>query len=182
MTLVGHGIRVNHWMTNERRLDMKLYKLIILLTSIFVNTNLQADTILRLTHQWPGNTGDLRHEMAKIIQIELKKSNLGIGLEIDAKDQLKMRPWQQWSAMLSGTTDMSVYPLAYAGPNHPAFNLTLMPGIIKNHEHARRFNQSKVMQKIKSIINDAGISGPKRVKDFGWRDPIGLLRNGGITW
>ncbi|MEM7238679.1 MAG: TRAP transporter substrate-binding protein DctP, partial [Pseudomonadota bacterium] len=35
--------------------------------------------------------------------------------------------------------------LSYAGGQQPAFNLTLMPGLVKNHDHAARLNESDFM-------------------------------------
>ena len=32
-----------------------------------------------------------------------------------------------------------------------------MPGLVKNHDHALRLNKSKFMQRIKKIMNDAGV-------------------------
>ena len=32
-----------------------------------------------------------------------------------------------------------------------------MPGTVKNHDHALRFNKSPMMTEIKKIINDAGV-------------------------
>ena len=40
--------------------------------------------------------------------------------------------------------DMTVLPLSYAGGERPAYNLTLMPGLVKNHDHAARLNESPV--------------------------------------
>lgn len=138
-------------------------KLIFLIGGLFFlfTPNLYADTVLRLSHQWPDNSGDMRHEMAKLIQKEIIQKDLGLRLDILAKDKLKnelqIRPWQQWSTMTSGHIDMTIYPLAYAGPKFPIFNITLMPGIIKNHAHARRFNNSKVMRLVKKIMIRAGV-------------------------
>jgi hypothetical protein len=41
---------------------------------------------------------------------------------------------------------MTVLPLSYAGGQRPAYNLTLMPGLVKNHDHAARLNESPFME------------------------------------
>ena len=41
--------------------------------------------------------------------------------------------------------DMSVFPLSYAAGQQPAVSLTLMPGLVKNHDHAARLTQSPFM-------------------------------------
>lgn len=40
---------------------------------------------------------------------------------------------------------MTVFPLSYAGGQQPSFNLTLMPGLVKNHDHAARLSMSPFM-------------------------------------
>ena len=47
---------------------------------------------------------------------------------------------------------MSVLPLSYAGGQQPAYNLTLMPGLVKNHDHAARLNESPFMGAIEEIM------------------------------
>jgi len=47
---------------------------------------------------------------------------------------------------------MVVLPLSYAGGQQPAYNLTLMPGLVKNHDHAARLNQSPFMGEIEKIM------------------------------
>jgi TRAP-type C4-dicarboxylate transport system substrate-binding protein len=53
--------------------------------------------------------------------------------------------------------DISAFPLDYASGRHPQFSATLMPGLVKNHDHALRLNTSPFMADIKQIINDAGV-------------------------
>ncbi|MEL6794104.1 MAG: TRAP transporter substrate-binding protein DctP, partial [Pseudomonadota bacterium] len=50
--------------------------------------------------------------------------------------------------------DMTVFPLSYAGGQQPAFNLTLMPGLVKNHDHAARLNQSDFMKALEEKMAD----------------------------
>lgn len=59
--------------------------------------------------------------------------------------------------MTKGKLDITAFPLAYAGGRHPEFNLTLMPGLVKNHDHASRLNSSEFMKKIKGIMDEAGV-------------------------
>jgi TRAP-type C4-dicarboxylate transport system substrate-binding protein len=47
---------------------------------------------------------------------------------------------------------MTVLPLSYAGGQQPAYNLTLMPGLVKNHDHAARLNESPFMEAIEEIM------------------------------
>jgi TRAP-type C4-dicarboxylate transport system substrate-binding protein len=94
--------------------------------------------------------------MVQIIAKEVNNANVGIKIKVFPNKTL-FKPREQWSAMVAGILDISAFPLAYAAPYYPEFNLTLMPGLIKNHEHAVRMNKSEFMRRIKKIMNDAGI-------------------------
>jgi TRAP-type C4-dicarboxylate transport system substrate-binding protein len=59
--------------------------------------------------------------------------------------------------MVKGQLDISAFPLDYASGRHPQFSATLMPGLVKNHDHAKRLNKSPFMDDIKKIVNDAGV-------------------------
>jgi TRAP-type C4-dicarboxylate transport system substrate-binding protein len=58
--------------------------------------------------------------------------------------------------MTTGQLDITAFPLGYAAKFHPEFSITLMPGIVKNHDHAQRINKSPFMDDIRKIIEDAG--------------------------
>lgn len=115
----------------------------------------QAETVLRASHQWPGGKGDLRDEMVQIIAREVNNADLGLKVQVYPGKSL-FKPKEQWDAIVRGRLDITALPLDYAGGKHPEFNLTLMPGLVKNHEHARRLNQSEFMRRIRQVINDAG--------------------------
>jgi TRAP-type transport system periplasmic protein len=59
--------------------------------------------------------------------------------------------------MVEGQLDISAFPLDYASGKHPQFSATLMPGLVKNHEHAKRLNDSPFMEDIKQIIDEQGV-------------------------
>ena len=68
-----------------------------------------------------------------------------------------MRKTSYWDAMVDGQLDISAFPLDYASGKHPQFSATLMPGLVKNHEHAKRLNDSAFMEDIKKIVDESGI-------------------------
>ena len=113
-----------------------------------------ADIELRASHQW--NTKDVRHEMVQIIADEMEKAGVGATVKVFPGKTL-YKPKEQWAPLTTGELDISAFPLAYAANRHPEFDATLMPGLVKNHEHAKRMNDSKFMNDIKKIINDAGV-------------------------
>ncbi|MBW2451020.1 MAG: ABC transporter substrate-binding protein, partial [Deltaproteobacteria bacterium] len=114
------------------------------------------DRILKASHQWPGGKGDIRDEMVQIIAKEVKAADVGIQIQVYPGKSL-YKPKEQWGAMVKGELDMTAFPLDYAGGRHPEFNLTLMPGLVQNHEHALRLNKSPFMNRIRQVINDAGV-------------------------
>ena len=115
-----------------------------------------ADVTLKASHQFPGGKGDARDEMVQIIAREVAAANVGLEIQIYPGASL-FKPNEQWNAMVRGQLDMSAFPLDYASGRHPQFSATLMPGLVKNHDHAIRLNDSAFMQDIKKIINDAGV-------------------------
>jgi len=113
----------------------------------------QAQT-LKASHQW--NTNDVRHKMVEIIKTEVEKADVGLNVRIYPSASL-YKPKEQWAPLTTGQLDISAFPLAYAASRHPEFDATLMPGLVKNHEHAKRLNDSPFMDDIKKIIDDAGV-------------------------
>ncbi len=111
---------------------------------------------LKASHQWPGGKGDARDEMVQIIAKEVAKANVDLDIKVYPGKSL-FKPKEQWNAMVKGQLDISAFPLDYASGKHPQFSSTLMPGLVKNHDHALRLNKSPFMQDIKKIINDAGV-------------------------
>lgn len=114
-----------------------------------------ADTTLRVSHQFPGGKGDVRDEMVQLMAREVKKADVGLELQIYPGQSL-FKAKEQWGALVRGRVDMISLPLDYASGRHPEFSATLMPGLVRNHERAQRLNDSKFMDMIKKVINDAG--------------------------
>ena len=115
-----------------------------------------ADLTLKASHQFPGGKGDARDEMVQIIAREVAAANVGLEIQVYPGASL-FKPSEQWNAMVRGQLDISAFPLDYASGRHPQFSATLMPGLVKNHDHAIRLNDSPFMADIKQIINDAGV-------------------------
>lgn len=114
-----------------------------------------AETVLKASHQWPGGKGDVRDEMVQMIARDVEKAGVGLKIQVYPGESL-FKAKEQWGAITKGQLDMTALPLDYASGRHPQFSATLMPGLVKNHEHARRLNSSAYMADIKKIINDAG--------------------------
>ena len=108
-----------------------------------------AATELRLSHQW--STGDVRHQVAQILADEVAAADVDLDIKIFPSKSL-FKPREQYKPLSRGQLDMTVLPLSYAGGQQPAYNLTLMPGLVKNHDHAARMNDSEFMGEIEKIM------------------------------
>jgi len=102
---------------------------------------------LRLSHQW--STSDVRHEVAQIVADEVAAAGVDLEITIFPSKSL-FAPREQYRPLSRGQLDMTVFPLSYAGGQQPAFNLTLMPGLVKNHDHAARLSQSPFMEALEA--------------------------------
>jgi len=102
---------------------------------------------LRLSHQW--STSDVRHEVAQIVANEVAAAGVDLEITIFPSKSL-FKPREQYRPLSRGQLDMTVFPLSYAGGQQPSFNLTLMPGLVKNHDHAARLSQSPFMEALEA--------------------------------
>src|SRR6266571_3429369 len=117
---------------------------------------LAAPTTLRASHQFPGGRGDVRDEMVQIIARDAKAANVGLEVQVYPGASL-FKPNEQWNALSIGQLDISSFPLDYASGKVRAFGATLMPGLVRNHERARRLNTSPFMQDIRERIQKANV-------------------------
>ena len=99
-------------------------------------------TELRLSHQWSNK--DVRHKVAQIVADEVAAAGVDLEIKIFGSKSL-FKPREQYKPLSRGQLDMTVLPLSYAGGQQPAYNLTLMPGLVKNHDHAARLSASPFM-------------------------------------
>ncbi|MEO1474416.1 MAG: ABC transporter substrate-binding protein, partial [Pseudomonadota bacterium] len=102
---------------------------------------------LRLSHQW--STKDIRHQVAQIVADEVAAADVDLTIKIFPSKSL-FKPREQYRPLSRGQLDMSVFPLSYAGGQQPAFNLTLMPGLVKNHDHAAKLTDSPFMDALEA--------------------------------
>ncbi|KPK13706.1 MAG: ABC transporter substrate-binding protein [Betaproteobacteria bacterium SG8_41] len=129
----------------------------VLCTAIlFAGASAQAaDMVLKASHQFPGGKGDPRDEMVQMIARDVEKANVGLKIQVYPGQSL-FKAKEQWGALTKGQLDITSFPLDYASGRHPQFSSTLMPGLVKSHEHAQRLNKSPFMDDIRKIIEDSG--------------------------
>jgi len=113
-------------------------------------------TVLRASHQFPGGKGDVRDDMVQMIAKEAKAANVDLDIQVYPGASL-FKPNQQWNAMVDGQLDFSLFPLDYASGKVPTFSATLMPGLIRSQDRAKRVNNSQFMKDIRDEIEKNGV-------------------------
>jgi TRAP-type C4-dicarboxylate transport system substrate-binding protein len=119
----------------------------------------QAKTI-KISHQFPassGDEGDFRDRMVRRFAAEVeKRSNGQLKFEIYPSSSL-VKPVEQWGAMTSGSLDMSLYPLAYAGGRVPELNIGLMPALVTSYEQGLRWKEAPIGRELTRIVEEKGV-------------------------
>jgi len=106
---------------------------------------------LRLSHQWSNK--DVRHQVAQMVADGVAAADVDLDIQIFGSKSL-FKPREQYRPLSRGQLDMTVLPLSYAGGQQPAYNLTLMPGMVKNHDHAARLSASPFMAALEEKMAD----------------------------
>ena len=134
----------------EETMNTKLLATVAMVAAMGVASVAQA-TELRLSHQWSNK--DVRHQVAQIVADGVAEADVDLEIKIFGSKSL-FKPREQYRPLTRGQLDMTVLPLSYAGGQQPAFNLTLMPGLVKNHDHAARLSASPYMAAIEEKLAD----------------------------
>jgi TRAP-type C4-dicarboxylate transport system substrate-binding protein len=116
----------------------------------------QAQVVLKASHQFPGGKGDVRDDMVVMIAKEVKAANVGVDIQVYPGASL-FKPNDQWNATSNGQLDITLFPLDYASGKVPAFSATLMPGLIRSQERAKRINNSQFMTDVRAEIGKYGV-------------------------
>jgi TRAP-type C4-dicarboxylate transport system substrate-binding protein len=118
------------------------FKTAVAAVALATSATFAQATELRLSHQW--SNSDVRHKVAQIVADEAAAANVDLDIRIFGSQSL-FKAREQYTPLSRGQLDMTVLPLSYAGGQQPAYNLTLMPGLVKNHDHAARLTSSPFM-------------------------------------
>jgi len=132
-----------------RRSRITHHRVALLASALLAASASASATELRLSHQW--STQDVRHLVAEMVANEVSAADVDLDITIFPSKSL-FPPREQYKPLSRGQLDMTVLPLSYAGGQQPAYNLTLMPGLVKNHDHAARLNVSPFMQRIEETL------------------------------
>ncbi len=140
-----------------------------------------AQTTMKASHQFPGGKGDVRDDMVQMIARDVKAANVGVDLQVYPGASL-FKPNDQWNALVNGQLDISLFPLDYASGKVPTFSATLMPGLIRSQDRAKRINDSEFMKEIRAeiekhgvvVLSDAWFAGGMAGKDSCIQKPADL--------
>jgi len=124
--------------------------------TILLSASAQAQVTMKASHQFPGGKGDVRDDMVQMIAKEAKAANVGLDIQVYPGASL-FKPNDQWNAMVNGQLDITLFPLDYASGKVPAFSATLMPGLIRSQDRAKRINDSQFMKDIRAEIEKHGV-------------------------
>ena len=146
--------------------------------AVLLTASAQAQVTLRASHQFPGGKHDVRDDMVQMIAKEVSDAKVGITVQVYPGASL-FKPNQQWNAMADGQLDISLFPLDYASGKIPAFSATLMPGLIRSQDRAKRVNNSEFMKMVRAeiekhgviVLSDAWFAGGMAAKDKCIKDP-----------
>lgn len=116
----------------------------------------QAQITMKASHQFPGGKGDVRDDMVQMIAKEVSAANVGITIQVYPGASL-FKPKDQWNAMVNGQLDITLFPLDYASGKAPVFSATLMPGLIRSQDRAKRINDSQFMKDMHAEIEKRGV-------------------------
>jgi TRAP-type transport system periplasmic protein len=149
--------------------------------AMLLTATAQAQVTLRASHQFPGGKHDVRDDMVQMIAQEVGKANVGVTVQVYPGASL-FKPTQQWNALADGQLDVSLFPLDYASGKIPAFSATLMPGLIRSQDRAKRVNDSQFMKDVRAeigkngviVLSDAWFAGGMAAKGKCIQDPNDL--------
>src|SRR6185312_17448121 len=124
--------------------------------AIVLTASAQAQIVMKASHQFPGGKGDVRDDMVQMIAKDAKAANVGLDIQVYPGASL-FKPNDQWNAMVNGQLDITLFPLDYASGKVPVFSATLMPGLIRNQDRAKRVNASPFMKDMRAEIEKNGV-------------------------
>ena len=127
----------------------------VLVAAIVLSASAQAQLTMRASHQFPGGKGDVRDDMVQMVAKDVAAANVGLNIQVYPGASL-FKPNDQWNALVNGQLDLTLFPLDYASGKVPVFSATLMPGLIRSQDRAKRINTSQFMKDIRAEIEKNG--------------------------
>jgi TRAP-type C4-dicarboxylate transport system substrate-binding protein len=121
------------------------------------------DVTLRLTHQWPDATtemtedADFRAVLAQRFAEQVNEATDGqVTVQIFANNSL-VGATEQYDSIMTGATDMSVFPLDYASGRVQEFSVTLLPALVRNHQEAQAWFENPIGEEVTTLMEENGV-------------------------
>lgn len=115
---------------------------------------------LKISHQFPGGSiseGDFRDRLCRMFAADVERRTRG-GLKFSIyPGSSLMAPNAQFAALRSGTLDMALVPLSYAGAEAPEANIGLMPGLVTSYEQGFGWKNAAVGKELTRILREQGL-------------------------
>lgn len=115
---------------------------------------------LKISHQFPGgsiNQGDFRDRLSRKFAAEVEKHTRG-GLKFSIyPGSTLMQPNAQFAALKSGSLDMALVPLSYAGAQSPEANIGMMPALVTSYQQGYGWKNAAVGRELSRILADQGM-------------------------
>ena len=115
---------------------------------------------LKISHQFPGGSiaqGDFRDRLCRMFAANVERRTRG-GLKFSIyPGSSLMQPNAQFGALRTGSLDMALVPLSYAGAEAPEANIGLMPGLVTSYEQGYAWKNAPVGRELTRIRKDQGL-------------------------
>ena len=120
----------------------------------------QAAGTLKISHQFPGSSGDsgdFRDRLCQKFGAEVEKRTKG-GLKFQVYPGASlMKVNAQFSALRKGALDLGLVPLSYAGGEVPETNIGLMPALVPSYEVGTAWKTAEVGKLLTQVLDDKGV-------------------------
>ncbi|MEW5710604.1 MAG: TRAP transporter substrate-binding protein DctP [Pseudomonadota bacterium] len=132
----------------------------LLAPGLSATAHAQQAKVLKISHQFPGGTideGDFRDRLVRRFALEVEKRTNGqLKFEIYPASSL-VKTFAQFSAMQTGSIDMTLYPLAYEGGKIPQVNIGLMPALVTSYEQGLGWKNQPIGKELTRILDEKGV-------------------------
>ncbi|MFC0251845.1 TRAP transporter substrate-binding protein DctP [Massilia consociata] len=115
---------------------------------------------LKISHQFPGGSiaqGDFRDRLCRMFAADVERRTRGALKFSIYPGSTLMGANAQIPALRSGTLDMALVPLSYAGAEAPEANIGLMPALVTSYEQGFGWKNAPVGRELTRILNDQGL-------------------------
>ncbi|MDZ5650398.1 TRAP transporter substrate-binding protein DctP [Nitrospirillum sp. BR 11828] len=120
----------------------------------------QAQTTLKISHQFPGGTlteGDFRDRLCRKFAVQVEAETKGaLKFEVYPASSL-MKTVAQLQALRKGALDLSLYPLPYGGGEVPEMNLGLMPCLVTTYEQGLAWKKKPIGEALTKALEAKGM-------------------------